>query len=298
MIRLSLLLAILPGVAQAHGAAGGRFGPEPWFLWPLVLSGAVFLLGFIKLRGRSSGGRRELGRGGALFVLGWATLAGAGLSPLHALGARSFTAHMLEHELIMLAAAPILVAARPLGILLWAFPPTTRLALAAIPKMRAGAAIWRVLSDPWLATVLQAAVLWLWHLPALFDKAMGSAGWHAAQHASFLAGALLFWSAMLGRRRNPWAAAICLFVTSMLSGALGAFMALSASPWYAPYAAMGLSAFGLTPTQDQQAAGVLMWVPGGLFHAAAALIILAPSLRSGPGTTRRSDRPPMAAGRR
>ena len=68
----------------------------------------------------------------------------------------------------------------------------------------------------------------------------------------------------------------------MVTGELGAFMAISASPWYGPYAALGLAAFGLTPAEDQQLAGVLMWVPGGLVHAVAALAILAPHLRSGP----------------
>jgi cytochrome c oxidase assembly factor CtaG len=59
-------------------------------------------------------------------------------------------------------------------------------------------------------------------------------------------------------------------------------MALSVSPWYASYAALGLAAFGLTPTQDQQLAGILMWVPGGLFHAIVAIALLAPHLRSPP----------------
>jgi putative membrane protein len=88
---------------------------------------------------------------------------------------------------------------------------------------------------------------------------------------------------MLSPRRSPWTAAALLFATSTATGALGAFMALSESPWYAPYAALGLAAFGLTPAQDQQLAGVLMWVPGGLFHAAVAVCILAPALRSPPG---------------
>src|SRR3569623_1271854 len=73
--------------------------------------------------------------------------------------------------------------------------------------------------------------------PALFDLALASEGWHAAQHLSFLISALLFWTAMLGRRRDRRAgerglAALCLFVTSLISGALGALMAFSQSPWY------------------------------------------------------------------
>jgi len=277
-----LLLALAPGVAQAHTAAPqpGWRGPEPWMLAPMLAAAAAYAVGFVRLRRRSEHGRAELTQRMWIFVLGLATLAGATLSPLHQLGGRSFTAHMLEHELIMLAAAPLLVWARPLPVLLWSLPADGRKAMGA--ASRAGSGLWRLASDPWVATALQAAALWIWHLPSLFDRALRSEAWHAAQHLSFFATALLFWSAMLGPRRSPWVSAACLFVTSMASGALGAFMALSASPWYGPYASLGLAAFGLSPAEDQQLAGALMWAPGGLFHAAMAVILLAPALRSRP----------------
>jgi cytochrome c oxidase assembly factor CtaG len=187
---------------------------------------------------------------------------------------------MAEHELIMLAAAPLLVMARPFGVLMWAFPPAARKSLAAVGRNRAAQGVWRTLTDPLLATVAQGAALWIWHLPSLFDRALRAEGWHAAQHLAFFITALFFWSAMLGPRRSPWTAAACLFATSMVTGALGAFMALSQSPWYAPYASLGLAAFGLTPTQDQELAGALMWVPGGLLHALVAIGLIAPQLRS------------------
>jgi cytochrome c oxidase assembly factor CtaG len=183
----------------------------------------------------------------------------------------------------MLAAAPLLVWARPLPIFIWAFNAAGRRMLARVALAPQVAATWRGVSDPGVATALQAAALWLWHLPSLFDLALGGEAWHAAQHLSFFVSALIFWSAMLGPRRSAWTAALCLFATSMVSGALGAFMALSPSPWYAAYAQLGLAAFGLTPTEDQQLAGVLMWVPGGLVHAAAAIAILAPHLRTARG---------------
>lgn len=250
-------------------------------LVPMLAAAALYAAGYARLSRRSDHGRGELARRGRFFVLATAVLAGATLSPLHALGARSFTAHMAEHELIMLAAAPLFVLARPLAVMIWAFPTAARQGLAAIPRSRTGSGLWRFFTDPLLATVLQAAALWIWHLPSLFDLALRSEAWHGAQHIAFFVTALLFWSAMLSPRRSPWSAAACLFVTSMASGALGAFMALSESPWYAPYAALGLAAFGLTPAEDQQLAGALMWAPGGLFHAAVAIALLAPALRSG-----------------
>jgi cytochrome c oxidase assembly factor CtaG len=278
-----LVLLFAAGPAGAHTAAAsqpGWPGPEPWMLLPMLLAAALYAVGYVRLRRRSGPGRAGLARRAGVFAAGLAVLAGATLTPLHALGARSFTAHMAEHELIMLAAAPLFVLARPLPVLFWALPAGARQALAAIPRSAAGAGTWRVLTDPLLATVLQAAALWVWHLPSLFDRALKSEGWHAAQHLAFFVTALLFWQAMLSPRRSPWTAAALLFVTSMVSGALGAFMALSESPWYGPYAALGLAAFGLTPAQDQQLAGALMWAPGGLFHAIVAMALLAPALRA------------------
>jgi len=137
-------------------------------------------------------------------------------------------------------------------------------------------ASWAGLSSPWIATALQAIALWLWHAPALFDRALGSEGWHVAQHLSFLVTALIFWWSIdaAQARGRPGVAVFCLLATACVGAALGALMALSSSPWYAGYAAMGMTPYGLTPEQDQQMAGLIMWIPGGLVHMGAALVIL------------------------
>ena len=279
---LPFLFALLgPGPALAHETAGhGGLPFEPWMAISLALASGIYLAGFVRLRARSGPGRSVLVHHAWRFGLGMAVLGAAVLSPLHHAGQRSFTAHMLEHELLMLAAAPLLVWARPLGVMLWGFPGPGRRALGAAGRSGAIAGVWRTLVHPLTATALQAAALWIWHLPALFDLALSGEGWHAAQHVSFFGSSLLFWSAMLGPRRDPWVSALCLFATSMISGALGAFMALSTSPWYAGYAALGLAPLGLTPAEDQQLAGILMWIPGGLVHAVAAMLLLAPRLRT------------------
>lgn len=115
---------------------------------------------------------------------------------------------------------------------------------------------------------------------ALVDRALGSEAWHVAQHLSFFVTALFFWTAMLAPARNRWISAFCLFLTSMISGALGALMALSLGPWYDRYAQLGMTPMHLSPVQDQQLAGLLMWAPGGMVHAAAAIILLVPALRA------------------
>jgi putative membrane protein len=279
MPRLILLaLLLVPGPAFAHGGAHVVEQGLPGWTWdpvlivPLVLGLLAYLLGFLRLRARADHGHW---RSFALFVSGWLVLALALVSPLHKAGERSFTLHMIEHELIMLVAALLLPMSRPLGVMLWALPRGARQALAP-----AGRGLNR-LTDPLLATALQAVALWGWHAPPLFNRALGHSAWHIAQHLTFLVTALLFWWAML-RTPNRGLAALCLFLTSVIGGALGALMALSASPWYESYAAMGMMPFGLTPTEDQALAGLIMWVPGGLVHAGAALLLLGRYLASSP----------------
>ncbi len=277
MPRLILLaLLLLPGAALAHGGPH-RINPGPlrWTLDPLVtvplaLAFLAYAVGFARLRAR-----RGLWRKAATFVAGWLVLTLALISPLHEAGERSFTLHMIEHELIMLVAALLLPMAQPLGVMLWSLPRAGRQALAPAGGWLSG------LRNPILATVLQALALWVWHAPPLFNRALGHPAWHVAQHLSFLVTSLLFWWAML-RTPNRGLAALCLFVTSIVGGALGALMALSVSPWYSAYAAMGMMPFGLTPAEDQALAGLIMWIPGGLVHAGAALLLLATYLSKRP----------------
>lgn len=283
MRRLALLPAALltaAAPALAHDGHGHEIG---WTLGPLVtvplaLAALLYAVGLARLWRRSERGRGALGRDAWLYAAGWLILAGALVSPLHEAGEVSFTFHMIEHEAIMLAAALLLVAARPGAAFLWAFPQRLRRALGGAGRW----GVWRALADPFVATALQAAAIVGWHVPWLFDLALRSEGWHIAQHATFVATALLFWWAML-HRASGLVAALCLFATSMIGAGLGALMALSASPWYETYAALGMTPFGLSPEEDQQLAGLLMWVPGGLWHLAAAVWFLARGLSGSRG---------------
>ena len=292
MRALGLSCLVLLGTCLAWNAASAHgVGPpsvaapgwtwDPWISAPLALSAVVFGAGWTRLRRRSRRGGEALSHRAALFAGGWLTLAAALVSPLHQAGERAFSAHMLEHELLMLLAAPLLVLSRPLSAMIWAFPANARQALGAAARWPALATLWNALTEPVTATLAQAAALWLWHAPFLFDLALASDGWHVVQHLSFLVTALFFWTAMLKpTRARPGLAVLCLFATSVISGALGALMAFSESPWYAAYAALGMAPFGLTPAEDQQVAGLLMWIPGGVVHAGAALALVAAALKN------------------
>jgi putative membrane protein len=272
MKRVLTCFALLGAApAMAHGGHEHGIG---WTLdasvtVPLFLTAAIYGAGLWRLRARSARGRAGIARRAWFYAAGWLILAGALVSPLHEAGERSFTMHMIEHELLMLPAALLLVAAQPGPVLLWGLPRALRQAIGSIARV----SLWHRLSEPITATGIQAAIIWLWHMPGPFDLALRHEGWHIVQHLCFVLGALLFWWSML-HRTSEALAAICLFATSMIGGALGALMALSTSPWYAAYTAMGMTPFGLSPEEDQQLAGLIMWSPGGLFHLGAALWFL------------------------
>jgi cytochrome c oxidase assembly factor CtaG len=261
------IAAALAHAGHEHATPGWTF--DPLVTAPLALLLLMFLVGSRRLARRSTVVRRPW-----LFLGGWLVLTLALVSPLHEGGERSFTLHMAEHELIMLVASFLLAASHAGGVLAWGLPAGLRRSLGGTWKAPV-ASLWRRLTEPITATVLQAVVLWVWHAPALFDRALAGQGWHVAQHLSFILASLIFWSAMLDPRRGGYLlSAACLFATSLVEGALGALMALAASPWYPAYAAMGVSGLGLNPTTDQQLAGLLMWIPGGLIHGGAALALL------------------------
>ncbi|HLR45569.1 MAG TPA: cytochrome c oxidase assembly protein, partial [Deinococcales bacterium] len=133
---------------------------------------------------------------------------------------------------------------------------------------------WRFLSRPAVAWSIFVAVMWLWHLPMLYDAALRSPLLHAFEHACFLGAALLFWWPLLrpfGSRTasRPFAVPY-LFLASLQGSALGAFITFAPRPLYSGYAVSVVSS--LTPLQDQQLAGLIMWLPGSLFYLAVAAL--------------------------
>jgi cytochrome c oxidase assembly factor CtaG len=280
LVALAALFVASP--ALAHGAHSGPLGwtLDPLLTVPLAVALLIYLVGWVRLSRRASTPVRPV-----LFLSGWAVLTLSLTSPLHEAGERSFTMHMIEHELIMLVATLLLAASSSGGVLAWGLPKPLRHGLAGSwksPLQR----LWRRLTDPVIATVVQGVVMWIWHAPPLFDRALDSFGWHIAQHACFFLSSLIFWWAMIhprGRSADYGVSAACLFATSLIGGALGALMSLSSSPWYADYAAMGMTGIGLDPVNDQRLAGLIMWIPGGLFHGGAALVCCYKWLRAAEG---------------
>jgi putative membrane protein len=264
-MRLRPTLALLAATASPAAAHGGTevasdLGLDPAVVLPLALSLFLYARGVLRLWLRAGPGRGVAGWRAACFLAGWLCLVLALLSPLHRLGRTLFTAHMLEHELLMVSAAPLLVLGRPIGPFLWALPPRTRRALGRAAQAPPLAALWRALTAPLAATLLHGVALWASHLPQLFEAVLEHPGLHRLQHVSFLGSALVFWWAMLERRpRAPGPAFGHLFVTSIHASLLGALFLFAPRLWY-PRQTLGAPAWGLTPLEDQQLGGLVMWM--------------------------------------
>jgi putative membrane protein len=281
-LALTAALA-LPLAAYAHVPEVVETGSPwawnlaPWLLVLLLLSAAGYAIG-LRTLWRNAGRGRGIARQEALaFAVGWLALAAALVSPLDTLGAHLFSAHMVQHELLMVIAAPLLVLGRPLATWTWALPPAQRRSAGRWTQHRAWASVWGVLTDPLVAWALHALALWAWHIPALFDGALHHEGLHILQHLSFFVTALFFWWAVLGHdprgRYGPGHSAAYLFTTMLHTAALGALLSLAPTPWYSAYAPL-TGALGLDPLEDQQLGGLVMWVPAGLAYVVAALWVL------------------------
>jgi cytochrome c oxidase assembly factor CtaG len=292
---LAVLILLQPGRAAAHGVEATEGWWDVGLLLLLLLTPALYLVGACRLWHLSGPGRPRLRHRSAAFAAGWLVLAGSLLSPLHRLGEALFSVHMIEHELIMAVAAPLLVLSRPLPAFLWVLPRAGRQSFAALGTGRA----LRWATVPFRAWALHGLVLWLWHVPGAFDAAVRNEPIHVLQHGCFLAAALIYWWSLLYGRHGAAGyglSVISLFATSMHTALLGALLTVSTQPWYPAYA-VPPTRFGLTPIEDQQLAGLVMWVPAGVVYAGAALWLGAAWLQASEVRTRRWESA-LAAGDR
>src|SRR3954469_2186452 len=186
-----------------------------------AVTAAAYAIGLARLSARGVAINR---RSVILFGTAWLCAILPVLSPLHDLGHTVFWLHMIEHESLILIAAPLFVLARPGPIFLWAVPRGLMGRVQSWLLAPTTQAIWAQLTRPAVAVVLHGAMLWIWHAPALFEAALVSAPAHLAQHFSFFVPALLFWWSLLSRRRlsaDPAAATLALFATALQTSLLG-----------------------------------------------------------------------------
>jgi putative membrane protein len=293
-----LIMGTLAISLMAHGERPHAFG-EAWRYWGkdpltivlLALSAVLYVLGVRRLWRSASVGKGVRRWEALAFALGWISLAIALLSPLHPLGEVLFSAHMVQHEILMLVSAPLIVLGRPLIASLWSLPIEWRHKLGDLSKARPFRSSWQRITNPLSAWAIHMIALWVWHLPVLFQATLKSDLVHFFQHISFLGSALLFWWALIHGAHGMLGygvGVLYVFSTAAHSGLLGALLTVATTVLYPAYAETA-PGFGLTALEDQQLGGLIMWIPAGVLYTIAGLALLAGWLREAEGRNARYD---------
>ncbi|MBO9544621.1 MAG: cytochrome c oxidase assembly protein [Caulobacter sp.] len=220
-------------------------GPVPaelWARWNFEPVGLATLVALAVLLLKSSENR-------LLALAAMAVLVMIFVSPLCALSSALFAARTVHHVLLVAAAAPLIA---------WALPHPAR-----APRLAA-----------WTSAFVIA--FWFWHAPAAYGSAMANDGVYALMQLSLLITATAAWRAV--RISRPTGAVCALLATTVLMGLLGAILTFAPRALYAPHD-LTTAAWGLTPLEDQQIAGLIMWIPAAGIYLASALSILAGVLR-------------------
>ena len=225
----------------------------------------------------------------AAFLGGLAALLVALVSPIEAYEGQLFSVHMVQHILIELVAAPLLLLGRPITLTLRVASPTLRRTLLRLLH----SAPLRVLAFPVVAWLLFAAVNWGWHFSAAYDVALENELVHYLQHASFLAAALLFWWPVLDADPSPWrlphpVRLLYLFLAMPQNSFLGVALLSAPDPLYAHYLT-NARVWGPTPLEDQQLAGIIMWVVGDVAFLAGMVVVILSWMRHEDRRTKRLD---------
>jgi cytochrome c oxidase assembly factor CtaG len=259
-----------------------------WTFEPSILIGlAAWTIGYILLVGpvrRRKGWGPPLSRARqAVFHLGSLVALLALVSPLdHLSDVYLLTAHMIQHLLLLVVAPPLWLMGMPKGWL--------------DPFIGSG---WLQKCLHWITRPISAflifnAVVWVWHVPGLYDAALANNSVHILEHLMFIAAAIVGWWPVLGFLPGPAPRAaypvqmLYLFALMISTTGLGALLSLAQYPLYPfyldaprvlggmplPVHIPGSRLWGLSVMDDQQMAGLIMWVPGNMLYFSAFMVVL------------------------
>jgi putative membrane protein len=203
------------------------------------------------------------------YASGLGVAAAATASPLAMLDRELLSAHMVQHLLLMLVAAPLLL----LGL------------KGVIPPGPGTRKLLEFVTYPAFCWMAGTVTVIAWHVPALFALGFGSEGWHLAEHVSFAGGGLLFWWPVIGPfgedgRGEGWYVPVYLFLATLPCDALSAYLAFCGHVVYGQYVGAG-HLFGLSALQDQEGAGALMWTSVTFGYMVPAALITMRKIREG-----------------
>ena len=298
VLVVPLALLALPGAAVAHGGAAPapafpgvlmQWTFDPLALVAIIATAVAYLWATLRVKRGHPANPPPTYRtwlfGGGLAALGVALL-----SPIEAYEGSLFSVHMVQHMLLELVAAPLLLAGAPITLALRVARPSVRRRLLAVLQSR----FVHLVSFPVVAWVLFAAANWGWHFSALYDQALENQALHYFQHATFLGAALLFWWPVVGADPSPWrlphpVRLLYLFLALPQNSFLGVAL-MSAPAVLYPHYVTNVRDWGLSPLEDQALGGGIMWVVGDLFFLAAMMLVVVSWMRHEDRRTQRLDR--------
>ena len=285
-MRRLLPIAVLLFSATAAFAHEPEIAPANWktaWSWepsiaiPIALTSILYTIGIVNIHRRNRTAPAIRPWEIAAFAFGWLSLVLALDSPLHKLGEVLFSAHMTQHEILMVVAAPLLVLGRPLVAFLFALPASWRPAASRWTKHPTIARTWQFLTGAHMVWILHALAIWIWHIPALYEATLDNEFIHALQHICFLGTAILFWWTLIHGaygRIGYGIAFLYVFTTAVHTSVLGALMTFAQRIWYPIYDGR-TAPWHLTALQDQQLGGLIMWVPSGTVYIVVGLAMFA-----------------------
>jgi putative membrane protein len=243
----------------------------------VLVAVAIYTTGLVRLWRHAGVGHGLRPWRALAYAAGIAFVLLALVSRLDALADTLFSAHMSQHELLVLVAAPLVVLGKPFVAGAWALPDGARERVLGLGRRSPWPRAWRFATHPLLVLLLHGVVLWVWHVPALFEAALASEGVHALQHLMFFATAVLFWWALVDGRygRAGYGVSVAyVFATGLHTGLLGVLATLARGTWYPTHASRTVAAGG-DARADKQLAGLIMWIPAGVIFTAIGLALFA-----------------------
>ncbi len=259
-------------LVDATSTGGAASLPWLWYAEPVVCvllatGSLIYLAGIARLKSEQRLPTAALSRGLA-FAAGIVLLVVALLSPLDRWGDEMFSAHMAQHLILMMVVPPLLILGHPIVVALWALPHGGRRAVAAwwqTSRMIRPAIDW--IRSPLVAWLAASGALWFWHLPKPYGLAFTEPIAHALEHLSFFLASIVFWRVVIEdpqSRRLPLGATMIFVVTFAMENAMLAAILIFAPRILYVVHAVAPAWSPLTPLEDQQLAGVLMWSVSGL----------------------------------
>ena len=263
-----------------------------WSLDPIVVALLVGIVALYRLGlGRVPGFPR---RRAISFFAGAGVVAFATLSPVATYSEAMFSAHMVQHLLLTLVAAPLLVLGAPLALALRAASPRARLRLASVA--RSGIVRWA--THPIVDWSAFGAVMWASHLSSLYEASLHNPLVHGLEHGLYVTASLLFWWPVIGldpgTRRMSWPVRLLYVALALpVQSLLGLVLYSSESLLYAHYE-LAAAPWGPDPADDQTAAGLIMWLGGDLLLIAALALMVGAWMRDEERKARSLDRRAIA----